>query len=158
MAELARFLKAQGKSPLDRLDEILVAHGLSHQVQWSVTLAGVKGQRRIKAAMKALRAKPLEDLDGSPILRVRDVLTGEERLRDGRQETLGLPRSDVIAFYAEDGTRLIARPSGTEPKIKFYLEAVGRAASVGEVEGLRAGLDERCQRIKAAIQKRLKLG
>jgi len=158
MAELTRFLKAQGKTPLDRLDEILVAHGVSHQVQWSVTLAGAKGQRRIKAAMKALRSTPPADLDGSPVVRVRDVAAGEERLSDGRSETLGLPRADVLSFHAEDGTRLIARPSGTEPKIKFYLEAVGRAAKVAEVAELRAQLDERCQRVKAALMEKLKLG
>jgi phosphomannomutase len=158
MAELTRFLKLQGKTPLDRLDEILVAHGLSHQVQWSVTLAGAEGRRRIAHAMESLRSTPPVELDGSPVVRVRDVLAGEERLRDGQVEPLALPCSDVISFHSEDGARLTVRPSGTEPKVKFYLETVGRIGSVAEVEDQRARLDERCQRIKAEVLGRLALG
>jgi phosphomannomutase len=158
MAELTRFLKAQGKTPLDRLDEILVAHGLSHQVQWSVTLSGTEGRRRITDAMAALRSSPPAELGGSPVVRVRDVLAGEARLRDGQVEPVSLPRGDVISFHCDDGTRLVARPSGTEPKIKLYLEAVGRVGSVTEVTTQRAQLEERCQRIKAELLSRLGLG
>jgi len=158
MAELTRFLKAQGKSPLDRLNEILVAHGLSHQVQWSVTLAGADGKRRIAAAMESLRTTPPAELDGSPVVRVRDVRAGEERLRDGQIQPLGLPRADVLSFHSEDGARLTVRPSGTEPKVKFYLESVARVGSVGDVETERARLDERCRRIQASLTARLGLG
>jgi phosphomannomutase len=158
MAELARFLKTQGKTLLERLDEILVTHGLSHQVQWSVTLSGAEGRRRIAAAMESLRAAPPAELDGSPVVRVRDVLAGEERLANGQVEPLTLPRADVVSFHSEDGARLTVRPSGTEPKVKFYLEAVARVSAVAEVEARRAQLDERCRRIRSAVTASLGLG
>jgi phosphomannomutase len=156
MAELTRFLKARGKTLLERVDELLVAHGLSHQVQWSVTLAGAEVQRRMAQTMAALRENPPSALDGSPVLRVVDGEAREERTPEGRRP-IALPRSDLLSFHAEDGTRLIARPSGTEPKIKFYLETVGQAAQPADVEATRVRLDERCHRIKAALLQRLGL-
>jgi phosphomannomutase len=155
MAELARYLKTRGETLLDRIDGLLVAHGLSCPVQWSVTCAEAAGRQRIAAAMAALRAAPPSDLGGSPVKRILDAEAGEERRSDGSRRPSPLPKADLLAFYAEDDTRLIARPSGTEPKIKFYLEAVGRAESRVDVAAVRGVLDERCQRIKAAIMSRL---
>jgi phosphomannomutase len=158
MAELARFLKGRGLSVLDRLDELLVAHGMSHQVQWSVTLPGADGKARIAAAMDALRTDPPSRIGESPLVRRLDLRAGEERTASGERKPLSLPRSDVLSFFSEDGSRLIARPSGTEPKIKFYLELVGRAASRDEVVGVRGVLDERAAVIKRELMSRLGLG
>ena len=130
--ELARFLKTEGRTLLDRLDDLLVAHGLCHQVQWSVVLPGAEGRARIDAAMAQLRASPLGRIGTSPVVRVLDAAEGEERVR-GERRPSGLPRSDVLAFQSEDGARLTVRPSGTEPKIKFYLELVGEARDRREV-------------------------
>jgi len=69
----------------------------------------------------------------------------------------GLPRSDVMQFQSEDGSRLTVRPSGTEPKIKFYLELAGRAASRAEVATARARLDAEAKALKAALLGELKL-
>ena len=129
---MARFLKARGRTLLDELDTLLVEHGLSHQVQRSLTLPGASGQERIAAAMSRLRTRPPATIAGSPVVRVLDVLLGEERAGDETRPS-GLPRSDVLSLQAEDGSRLTVRPSGTEPKIKFYLELVGRAAAPAEV-------------------------
>jgi phosphomannomutase len=157
MAELARALKAGGETLLDRIDGLLVAHGLSHQVQWSVTRSEPGGRERIAAAMAALRAAPPTKLGDSRVVRILDAEAGEVVASNGTRSPSPLPKADVLAFYAEDDTRLIARPSGTEPKIKFYLEAVGRAAGRAEVAEARAVLDERCQAIKAAFMSRLGL-
>lgn len=156
MAELVRYLKGRGQSLLARLDELLVAHGMSHQVQWSLTLTGADGRARIAAAMAALRKSPPERIGESPVVRVLDAERGEERTREGIHPS-PLPRADVLAYYADNGARLIVRPSGTEPKIKFYLELVGRAANAAEVEDLRAVLDHRGGEIKAALLARLDL-
>ena len=83
-AELARFLKRAGATLLDRLDELLVAHGLSHQVQWSVVLPGAEGRARIDAAMAQLRASPPARIGTSPVVRVLDAAAGEERVRGER--------------------------------------------------------------------------
>jgi phosphomannomutase len=156
MAELVRFLKGRGQNLLARLDELLVAHGMSQQVQWSLTLTGATGRARIAAAMMALRKSPPERIGESPVTRVLDAERGEERTPSGTRPS-PLPRADLVAYYAEDGARLIVRPSGTEPKIKFYLELVGRAKGAAEVDAVRSGLDRRGAEIKAALLARLGL-
>ena len=156
LAELARFLKRSGRTLLDRLDELLVAHGLSHQVQWSVVLPGAEGRARIDAAMAALRSSPPGRIGASPVVRVLDAEAGEERVR-GERRPSGLPRSDVLAFQSEDGSRLTVRPSGTEPKIKFYLELAGVARERGDVAPARARLEAEGQALRRALTKRLQL-
>jgi phosphomannomutase len=157
LAEQTRFLKARGQSLVERLDDLLLAHGLSHQVQWAATLPGRDGRARIDSAMAALRARPLEVIGANPVVRVIDLQAGVERTRDGRERALALPRSDVLAFHAEDGARLVARPSGTEPKIKFYLELVGQAADRAGVAQVRSRLEGEGQDLRRALLERLKL-
>jgi phosphomannomutase len=113
-------------------------------VQWSATLAGLEGKARIEAAMRALREAPPKVIGASPVVAVDDHL----------QRT---PRSDVLVFRSQDGARLIARPSGTEPKIKFYLELVGRAGSRQEVAPARAALAAQAETIKQELLARLEL-
>jgi len=156
MAELTRHLKARGETLLGRLDQLLVTHGLSHQLQWSVTLPGAEGRARIDGAMAALRNRPPQRIGTSVVVRTLDGLSGEESLR-GERRPSGLPSSDLVAFQSEDGSRLTARPSGTEPKIKFYLELVGQAKDEAAVATTRAGLDAECRKLKAALLEELKL-
>jgi len=156
LCELARFLKAHGVTLLEQLDALLVAHGLSHQIQWSLTLPGAEGQQRIRDAMAKLREHPLERIGACPVVGVRDLERGEERLGGERRPT-GLPRSDVLAFQSEDGDRLTVRPSGTEPKIKFYLELIGRAATPAQVASVRDRLEERAQAFRSGLLRQLGL-
>jgi phosphomannomutase len=156
LAEAARALKARGRTLLHRLDELLVAHGLSHQVQWSVVLPGAEGRARIDAAMGQLRAGPPGRIGSSPVVRSLDAREGFESVR-GERRPSGLPRSDVLAFQAEDGARLTVRPSGTEPKIKFYLELVGGVAERRDVAPARVRLEAEGQALKKALTKELKL-
>ncbi len=157
MAELVRFLKGRGQTLLGRLDELLLAHGMSHQVQWSLTLPGSDGRARIVAAMTALRASPPDRIGESPVVRTLDAERGLETTLEGTRPS-PLPKADVLAYYSEDGARLIARPSGTEPKIKFYVELVGRPQKASDVAGVRADLERRGQEIKRALLQRLSLG
>jgi phosphomannomutase len=156
MAELVRFLKGRGQTLLGRLDELLLAHGMSHQVQWSLTLPGADGRARIGAAMTALRAHPPDRIGESPVVRTLDAEREVETTREGTRPS-PLPKADVLVFHAEDGARLIARPSGTEPKIKFYVELVGRPQSAAEVETVRSLLERRGQEIKASLLRQLGL-
>jgi phosphomannomutase len=156
MAELARFLKGRGETLLGRLDALLLAHGMSHQLQWSLTLPGLDGRARIAAAMAALRSAPPESIGRSRVVRTLDAERGEERTEQGVSPST-LPRAEMLAFYAEDGARLIARPSGTEPKIKFYLELVARASSPAQVQSLRADLEAQGMALKKAFLERLGL-
>jgi phosphomannomutase len=156
LAELARFLKTGGRTLLDRLDDLLVSHGLSHQVQWSIALPGAEGRARIDAAMAQLRTSPPGRIGTSPVVRVLDAAEGEERVR-GERRPSGLPRSDVLAFQSEDGARLTVRPSGTEPKIKFYLELVGPARERRDVGPARARLEAEAQALRGALTKEMGL-
>jgi phosphomannomutase len=150
LAELARFLKGRGQTLLGRIDELLVAHGLLHPVQWSVSLPGLEGRRRIRAAVEALRSRPLERIGQSPVVRVLDASAGEETV-DGVRRPIDLPAADLVTFQAADGSRLAARPSGTEPRIKFYLELVGNAATTAEVAPARARLEQEGQALRRAL-------
>ena len=155
-AEMTRHLASRNETLLERLDKILVAHGLSHQIQWSATLPGAEGRRRIDAAMAALRKNPPRKIGASPVIRALDAKSGEETLR-GERRPSGLPSSNLLAFQSEDGARLTVRPSGTEPKIKFYLELVGRAAKREDVAPARARLEAEGRSLKNALMQELKL-
>jgi phosphomannomutase len=111
MAELAAMLKAQGRSLLDRLDDLAREHDLYQTDQLSVR---VDDLAQIGAAMARLRESPPATLGGSPVTRLDDL----------EQPTSGLPPTDGLRFLMADGSRVIARPSGTEPKLKCYLEVV----------------------------------
>ncbi len=155
LAELARALKGEDKTLLERLDEILVAHGMSHQAQWSVTRPGLSGRLELDRAMASLRKEPILHLGASPVIRVADFERGEERDGTGRATPLDFPNADVLAFHAEGGSRLVVRPSGTEPKVKFYLELVTRVGARSEVAAARTRLDGLAQDIRQEVTARL---
>jgi phosphomannomutase len=106
--------------------------------------------------MARLRAGPPGRIGKSPVVRVLDAQAGEERVR-GERRSSPLPRADVLAYDAEDGARLTVRPSGTEPKIKFYLELVGEAKERADVAPARARLEAEGQALRGALTKELRL-
>ncbi len=108
--------------------------------------------------MEALRSDPPRSLADSPVHRVLDLLSGQERAVGGPSKPLSYPRSNVLVFYAEDGARLTVRPSGTEPKIKFYVELVAAVKTAADVAPARARLEARCLAIKAVLNQRLGFG
>jgi phosphomannomutase len=154
VAELKASLAADGKRLTDRLDELALAHGASAGEQWSVTLPGREGKARIDAAMEALRSAPLTELAGSAVKERADLSRPEGGDGWAARET---PPTNALVFVAEDDTRLTARPSGTEPKIKFYLDATGTAGDLDELARVRAALDERLARVRREISERLGL-
>lgn len=111
VAELAATLKAQGRTLVDRLDDLAREHGVHATDAFSVRVGDLS---LIDAMMGRLRATPLPRIGGSPVSRVDDLAAG-----DG-----GLPPTEGLRWFLADGSRVIARPSGTEPKLKVYLEAV----------------------------------
>jgi phosphomannomutase len=143
-AEMTRSLKAKGMTLLERLDELSVAHGLSHATNWSVTMPGATGMEKIKGAMAALRKEPLATIDEKRVARMEDLAHAD------------IP-SDVVVFHTEDGARLTVRPSGTEPKIKLYYEMVARVAAVAELEPARVHMEAEGARVKAELNRRLGL-
>jgi phosphomannomutase len=144
LALLVRSLKAKGQTLVDRLDELAVAHGLSNGMQWSVTMPGLDGTVRIASIMTSLRTSPeqLQRLDGSPIIRRVDLADA------------AIP-ADVVVLHTEDGARLTVRPSGTEPKIKLYLELVEKVSDTAGLQAARERLGKKASRIKDEVKSAL---
>jgi phosphomannomutase len=123
--DLASDCKTAGETVLDRLLGVYRRYGFHGTRQRSVRATGDEGAARIQAAMDTLRANPPTTIGGHAVVRVRDVLSGQGRMMaTGDTFTVKLPRSNVLEFLLEGGARVLARPSGTEPKIKFYSEVV----------------------------------
>jgi phosphoglucomutase len=121
IAEMCAWAKAQGKSLYDLLIDIYLQHGLFHEDLISLKKEGRSGQQEIAEMMDGLRNDPPKSLAGSDVLWLNDYkLKRSTCLKDGSLIATGLPSSNVLQFITEDGTVVTARPSGTEPKIKFY--------------------------------------
>lgn len=122
--DLAADCKARGVSMAEHLDALYRRHGVHASLQRSVTLPGAEGRSQIEAAMARLREDPPRSFGEAQVVRFVDVLTGQEHDWVAGTTVRGdLPASNVLAWTLADGSQLLARPSGTEPKIKFYGEA-----------------------------------
>lgn len=121
LCEIAAWCAAQNRTMWSLLMEIYERCGLYHESLLSVTLKGLDGLQQIQSKMAALRSNPPSVLAGSPVVELRDIQEGKTtNLRSGESTSLTLPASNVLQFVLEDGSKISARPSGTEPKIKFY--------------------------------------
>jgi len=119
--ELAAWCKDNGQSMWDMLMEIYTRYGLFHEYLLSLTMKGLDGLAQIQQMMSQLRLNPPMQLGGSALVEIRDVQEGTVRnIRTGEITKMDLPASNVLQFILEDGSKISARPSGTEPKIKFY--------------------------------------
>lgn len=152
IAEMAAYFKSQGKTVFDVLLELYGAFGFYHEKLMSLTKKGKAGAEEIQQMMAALRATPPQVLGGIRVKEVRDYATGITRvLADGTQTKISLPKSDVLQFITIDGDVISARPSGTEPKIKFYCSVKAHLPSVDAYEQTLASLNDKVQRMMADI-------
>ena len=122
-AEMTLYWRSKGKSLLDRLNELYIAHGYFEERAISKGFPGASGGETMKALMARLRSEGLKSVGGKKVVSIRDVKEGTiyNPEHPAKKERITLPSSNVLQFYLEDGTVLSARPSGTEPKIKFYV-------------------------------------
>ncbi|MFC5735847.1 phospho-sugar mutase [Cytobacillus gottheilii] len=118
--EAAAFYKKEGKSLYDVLIEIYETHGYYMEGLESLTLKGKEGAETIQQILSSFRSEPLTELETIKVNAVEDYLTGIRTELDGAENQISLPKSNVIKYFFEDGTWICLRPSGTEPKIKFY--------------------------------------
>ncbi len=120
--EMAAQQKEQGKTLFDYLIDLFIKHGFYKEHLVSLVKKGIAGAEEIKQMMVDLRANPLQEIAGSKVIVVDDYQTGISiNLITGKEETIEIPRSNVLIYTTEDGSKIAARPSGTEPKIKFYM-------------------------------------
>ena len=123
--DLASWCKAKGTTLRAHLADLYRRYGYAASAQKSVRMPGAEGKARIAAILAALRESPPTQLGGLGVWRVRDVLNDTARITaTGETSALGLPSSNVLTFDLDEGCRVIARPSGTEPKVKFYFEVI----------------------------------
>jgi phosphoglucomutase len=121
IAEVAAWAKDQGMTLLDLLESIAVKYGLYKEHLISIVRKGQSGVAQINAMMEKFRSEPPKSLGGSDVVTILDFSSSEsEDMLTGQKVKIDLPKSNVLQFVTADGSIISARPSGTEPKIKFY--------------------------------------
>ena len=144
LAEICAYAKDQGKTLYDLLMEIYLEYGFSHEFTVNVVRPGKTGADEIKQMMENFRNNPPKQLGDSPIIITKDFLKLEQRDANGNVTKLEMPdTSNVLQWFCENGDKVSVRPSGTEPKIKFYFEVKGEMKC--------ADCYERC--VKEALEK-----
>ncbi|MET0945023.1 MAG: phospho-sugar mutase, partial [Flavobacterium sp.] len=114
----------------------------------AMTRKGIEGLKEINQMMMDLRENPLKEINGERVVMVEDYKTSiAKNLFTGEEETMNIPKSDVLIYYTEDGAKIAARPSGTEPKIKFYVSVNSQLDSVEDVAEVEAYLDSKIKNI-----------
>lgn len=120
--EMAAQQKEKGGSLHKYLSELYATYGSYQEALISLVKKGKKGAEEISAMMKQLREAPFAEIAGSTVVKIEDYTLGKATFpNDGSSIALDIPRSNVLIYYTEDGSKIAARPSGTEPKIKFYM-------------------------------------
>jgi phosphoglucomutase len=148
LCEMAAYEKAKGRSLFDKMIELYMQYGFYYEQLISITKKGMNGQKEIAAMMEGFRTNTPKAIDGSEVVEMLDyeMQTGKNFL-SGETWKLQLPKSNVLQFMTADGSKISARPSGTEPKIKFYFSVHTTLASKEAYDDTFAGLDQKIQRI-----------
>ncbi len=146
--EIAAAAKSNGSSFYDTLLELYTKHSFYKERLVSFTKKGMDGAAQIKQIMIDLRKNPLSRLDGSKVTFVNDYdASTEKNMSTGEIKIVNLPKSNVLIYHTEDGTKVAARPSGTEPKIKFYFSVQSKLDSVENAIEKEQELDAKIDRI-----------
>lgn len=152
LAEITAWAKEQGKTFFDLLCDVYMRYGFFKEGLLSVVRKGMQGAEEIKEMMRQYRANPPREINGSPVVMMKDYQQSEScDLRTGRKEQLTLPKSNVLQFYTEDGNRVTVRPSGTEPKIKYYFSVRGVLASSADFDAVNTQLDAKIADIQKSM-------
>ena len=152
LAEICAWAKDQGKTLYDVLMEIYVEYGFSLEVTVNVVKPGKTGADEIKAMMDNFRACSPKELGGSEVVLVKDYKTLKATDNTGKATDLDMPEtSNVLQFFTADGTKVSVRPSGTEPKIKFYMEIKGEMHCPKCYAGAVADAKEKVDAVKKSL-------
>jgi len=152
LAELAASLKARRQTLHERLDALYWQFGYHTEQQISITLPGSQGMRRIQSLMARFRTDPPQKLGEFNVRQARDYQRLIVRVPDGTAEPLDAPRGDMVMLDLDrEGSYLAVRPSGTEPKVKFYLFAYEPAEQIGDMAEAKADVARRLQNLQTAL-------
>ncbi|MBX2963366.1 MAG: phospho-sugar mutase [Cyclobacteriaceae bacterium] len=144
----------EGKSLYDWLIDMYAEHGFYKEGLINVVKKGQQGEQEIKAMMEKFRNNPPAEIAGSKVTRVLDYKSLKEtELATEKSKPLNFPNSDVLQFYLEDGSKISVRPSGTEPKIKFYISVNTTLKSISNFNNTNTELDTRIGQIEEYLMK-----
>ena len=148
MCEIAAQEKEKGSSVYQYLEQMFIDFGFYKEHLISITKKGIEGANQIKQMMIDLRENPLTEINGQRVVCVEDYQSskGRDFINDVEFE-ITVPKSNVLIYYLEDGTKICARPSGTEPKIKFYFSVNCKIESKSEIKEAEAFLNSKIERI-----------
>lgn len=153
IAEMTAFYKDQGTSLYEAMINMYLDHGLYKEDLVSITKTGKTGAEEIKAMMEKFRENPPKTLGGSAVVKLKDYeLNKETDLTNSSSKELGYPKSDVLQFITADGSIISARPSGTEPKIKFYCSVNTKLANAADYDSTANQLSDKIKLILADLQ------
>lgn len=151
--EIAANMKASGSSIYAKLLELYTEHGLYREELISLVKKGIEGEMQIKQMMIDLRENPLTEINGEKVVLIEDYQSSiAKNIQDRTEETIDIPKSNVLIYYTEDGTKIAARPSGTEPKIKFYISVNTTLDSIEDYSSVSRELEQKILKIKEDLQ------
>ncbi|MCR5821885.1 MAG: phospho-sugar mutase [Bacteroidales bacterium] len=152
IAEIAAWAKEQGKTFFDILVDIYKEYGFYKEGLVSVVRKGKSGAEEIAQMMKDYRSNPPQEIDGERVVRIDDIqLSTSTDILTGKVTPIDLPKSNVLQFYTEAGNKITVRPSGTEPKIKFYFGVKGELCCRENFDKTNAALDAKIESIKKSM-------
>ena len=148
ICEVAAQAKANGSSVYKELLNLYVDFGFYKEHLVSLTKKGIEGLQEINQMMVDMRENPVKEINGQRVILLEDYKTSTAKnLLTGETETMSVPKSDVLIYYTEDGAKIAARPSGTEPKIKFYVSVNAPLDNVANFSKVEATLDQNINNI-----------
>ncbi len=147
LCEMAAWCKKQGKTVWDQMLELYKTYGYFNETQYAITLKGIEGSKQIAEIMDKLRSNPPKNFGELDVVEVRDYATGKVlNMKTGQESETGLPESNVLYFELTNDSWCCARPSGTEPKLKFYMGVKGTS-----LEDAQAKVEKLTEDLKAYI-------
>ena len=152
IAEIAAWAAEQGKTFFDVLVDLYTEYGFYKEGLLSVVRKGKSGAEEIQQMMKDYRENPPKEIDGEKVVCIKDYKLHESTdLTTGKKERIDLPASNVLQFFTDKGNKVTVRPSGTEPKIKFYFGVKGTLASKADFDQVNSALDGKIEAIKRSM-------
>lgn len=150
MAEIAAWAKEKGMNMAEMVQNIYMTYGFSREKGISLVRKGKTGAEEIIEIMKQFRSNPPKEIAGSTVVKIKDYLSLEEKdITTGNVTKLEMPAtSNVLQFFTSDGTKVSVRPSGTEPKIKFYIEVHDKLESADQYQAVQDRADAKIEQIK----------
>ena len=150
--EIAANAKANGSSFYKDLIDAYVEFGFYKEKLISLTKKGMSGAEEIKQMLKDFKENPVETVQGSKLLYIEDYNTSTvKNVQTGEEFTLHLPKSNVLIYETEDGTRIAARPSGTEPKVKFYISTNAKLDKAADYKSVNSQLETKIEGILSEL-------